>query len=277
MLNKDFKIKSKVILELLEEEDNGLICETLERIMDEELMKPDDQIDLDLIDECVKMIHFFYDNELPKEEKNSVILPFPNSKNKFSKVKRIVTRVALFAGITFFLAFAGNSISVSAFHVNIFGNIVEWTQSKVILNWHENNSSSVQVSSAQIYDSLYSKLKNVDFADVMLPYYNLQEYQIKNLNNRSTDFTKSVSFTLYKGNDYINYLVGNFDSQESMDKKTLLGQYSNGEQFIYNGTKFYILAKGSSTHVLFRKQLSEYMLITSYNVDTTKKILSTIK
>jgi hypothetical protein len=89
MINKDFKIKSKVILELLEEDDNELICEALEKIMDDELMKPDDQIDFDLIDECVKMIHVFQGKELPKEKKDGIILPLPNSNNKFSKIKLI--------------------------------------------------------------------------------------------------------------------------------------------------------------------------------------------
>jgi len=277
MINKDFKIANKVILELLREDDNKSICETLERTIDDELMKPDDQIDFDFIDECAKTIHAIYGKELPEEAKDSVILPFSNPERKFNKMKKTITRVALIAGITLVAAFAGNSISASAFHVNVFGNFVEWTQNKVVFNWQDEKSNSSHTSSSQIYDSLYVKLKDSKLTDVMLPNYNLKEYQLKDLEVQSTDRSKEVLFTLFKGNDYINYIATEFSDKAIMDKKTFLGQYSSGEEITINGTKFYILTKGESTRVLFRKQLTEYMLYTSYDVDTMKKILKTIK
>ncbi|HEX3037914.1 MAG TPA: hypothetical protein VHO94_02855 [Oscillospiraceae bacterium] len=280
MTNKDFKTKNKVIMELLKGDDTELITETLEKIMDDELMKPDDQIDFDLIDECVKMIYVYNEKDLPEETKDNAVIPFPNLMNKFNIIQKMITRVAVIAGITLIVAFVGNSISASAFHVNVFGNIVQWAQNKVTFNWQEENSSvsSVScVSNARIYDPLYSKLKDNNLTGVMLPNYNLESWKIGNVKVAHAATTPKISFVLSKDNDYINYYVTKFANEEKMGQETLLGQYTTGEEFDYNGMKFYMLKKDGNTSVLFTKQLTEYMLFTSFDMATTKEVLKTIK
>lgn len=280
MINNDFKTITKVTCDLLKEDDNGEICEALEQMMDDELMKPDDEIDFDFIDKCSQVIYEFHGRKLPKEDKTSEKESFNQERQKNSRVKGIIERVALFEGISFIIAIAGNSISASAFHINLFGNIAEWAQNKVVFNWKKDDTSSSfikQGTQSAAYNPLLEKLKENNIANIMLPYYHLDDYQISNMKVKCTNNTNKISFVLGKENEYINYFATEFSNAEKMGQQTLLGEYTHGEEFDFGGVKFYILIKGSGTRVLFKKQLTEYMLYTSFNVETTKEILKTIK
>ena len=174
MVKKDLKIASKVILELLKEDDNKLVSETLERMMEEELMKPDDQMDFDFIDECAKTIHILHREEFPEVKSISTVHSSANEKKSFTKVSGNLRRFVLVASIVLIVAIVFNSVSVFAFHVNVFGNFIEWTQNKVIFNWNAESASTSSISNQQTYHTLYAKLRENNLTDVILPNYDLQ-------------------------------------------------------------------------------------------------------
>lgn len=276
MANKDFNSANKVIFDLLAGDDES-ICDTLEKMIDDELIKPDDQIDFDFIDDCGKAIHTLHGEDIPENQEAGKSIYLFSHKQKSSKVNGRIKRFALIASVVLAIGIAGNSLSVFAFHVNVFGSFVQWTQDKVVFNWSSEGSNSNTTSNSieQNNQSLNIQLKDNNISDIMLP--DIKIYQTQKIKIRTIDHTIEVSFTLKKDKDYINYFITRFSDKAKMDSETILGQYSSGEKFEANGTEFYILVGSENTRVLFRKQLTEYLLSTTYNKETIKKVLETIK
>ena len=122
------------------------LLEAFDAIIDEELAKPDDEIDAKLIEDCVNDWYEVSGIEKPAFDIENSIAKI----NKHLKIEKrkvafyrtpFVKMVASFV-IIFGIAFLANFITLKAFKINLFDNVVEFGKDFIKFDFNRNGSTS---------------------------------------------------------------------------------------------------------------------------------------
>lgn len=212
-MNKD------ILKEILYSKSEQFSLSDIEQIMNDELEKPADEMDTDLVDRCLDILES-HENEIARKK----------------PLKLKITKV-LVAAVIFTLVIAA-SIPVCAkhFNVNIPDGIVQFY----------NNRLHINISNDEYVDDIVSLLERDGFDDWVLPNELLTpDTKITDYKTSKNQYIKSSSFK-FKSTSYYGFIIienSNFANQEILsDNCEIVKTLKNGtDVLICNTDDCYIL------------------------------------
>ena len=180
---------------------NESVEENLKRIIDEELEKPKEEIDSDLLEYCLDEL-----GRLESEKSNIVAgegkeLISNEKKVKYRKKKWIIVAAAV-------LLFIVGAVSVSAIvdQGDLWKGVIEFYDDHIRINFKQRESDDAENYSMPVSE-LAQELKKHGFDSVLLPEAILSdEYEITNIEYEETELilTANVVFKNAKGAGYVH-------------------------------------------------------------------------
>jgi hypothetical protein len=122
------------------------LLEAIDDIIDEELVKPEDEMDASLIEDCVNDWYEVSGIEIPAFDVADNIAEIKKNlemgKKKFTHFRTIFIKIAASFVIILGIAFIVNIISIKAFKINIFDNVVEFGKDIIKFDFNNNVPSN---------------------------------------------------------------------------------------------------------------------------------------
>lgn len=262
-------IKSSDILRFVKDKSVDLPKEELERIIEEELNKPENEMDADLIEYCLDALNEIENNNLVeiKAERTS------DSKEKlinkpFKKFFAMVAAVAI-------LAVGSLSVFAAVSDVSILDGLVELYNKYIVVRFDKSDDKADDYE--LLGTELAEELKENGIYPVLLPEALLSdeskiteiEYQFWDV---LTSVTISFSYKNEKGYVSINQYDPIVESGES--------EYPNAKYkttIDVNGIQVHIFEQNRKGTITFKDGHTEYTIISSMNVEQAIEFAKTIK
>lgn len=252
--NKDFE---KIILDKVAQCNDNPTLSELEAKLENELSKPEAEIDFGLVDELTLSIIEFNDYTPINN----------NTKEKLKELKRLqnarkkrfkMPRWAVGLSVACFLLLFGNVCTVAAWNVDLFSFIVELTKGGVVIDFSRNDDSeTLPVFDTDPY-SIKDKCAEMNIS-VELPHYLPDGFSLANMECDSSD-CKYIGAVYKNGKQLINL---NIESYED----SLVGIPSDSHnltEFNINGRSAVMSREDNQMIMIFR---SEDYLITIMTID----------
>ena len=239
----------------------------LRQIIDEEMEKPEDEMNPDLIEYCLDMLNKeTNDISNAKSEK-------PAMKHISIKLKKIVSVAAVVA----ILLVGTLTASAVIFDVNLFDGLVEVYTDYVRINF---DKSDDKADSYEFLDTeLAKELAENGFTDVLLPEAIFSEdFEITDITYEHFEYTSSANiYFKYKNKrDYIH--ISKYTLEELVPDVEYLHVTSDVEAIEVNGTTVYCFSQMRKlSTIAYLDGLTHYTIQLPTDLKTAKEIAKTIK
>lgn len=249
---------------------DGSLEENFNKIIDEEMEKPEEEMDTELIEYCLDKLSRLEAKTHTTEEKKGN--GDSNGKHIKLKPKKVII---LAAAIALFLV---GTLSVSAivFDVNFFDGIVELYNDYIRINFDktDNKADGYQLLGTE----LAKELADHGFGKVLLPEaFFSDEIAISKIEYEPGEYTNSATITFkYK------YKPGSFNiTKYAMDDLVpdveFLHVTSNIEEITVNGITVYCFKQQKVASINYRDDLSLYEFHIQFKLDEAIEFAKTIK
>jgi hypothetical protein len=154
-------ISDKAFLNLIQDKTLGTSKEELEQILNEELEKPEDKMDADLIEYCLDSLSKLESTEDLGLEKEKV----GDSNGK--RIRYSLKRVAAIAAAAVLMIVGMVSVSAIAFNVNLFDSLVEFYDNHIRIRFDNSNDKADEYK--LLGSELAKELAENGISPVLLP------------------------------------------------------------------------------------------------------------
>lgn len=247
---------------------DGSLEENLNKIIDEEMEKSEEEIDTELIEYCLDKLSKLEAETPATEEKKGN----GDSNGKHIKFKKFIVVAAAVA-----VLFVG-TISASAiiFDVNLFDGIVELYNDYIRINFDktDDKADTYQLLGTE----LAKELADNGFNEVLLPEAFFSEYyEIQKMEYDVTEvvITANITFNYENKHGYIN--ISKYSMQEIVPDVEFLNVTSNIEELTIGNTTVYCFMQDESAAITYRDGLSIYFIQIPMNLDEAIEFATTIK
>lgn len=249
---------------------DGSLEENLNRIIDEEMEKSEEEMDTELIEYCLDKLSKL-ETETPdtEEKKGNGDSNDKHIKLKFKKI------VAIAAAIAVFLV---GSLSVSAvvFDVNLFDGIVELYNDYIRINFDKTDDKADEYQ--LLGTELAKELADNGFDEVLLPEAIFSEYyEIQKMEYDVTEviITANITFNYKNKHGYIN--ISKYAMEEIVPDVEFLNVTSNIEELTIGRTTIYCFMQDDATAITYRDGLFIYFIQIPLSLDEAIEFAKTIK
>lgn len=249
---------------------NGSLEENLNRIIDEEMEKSEEEMDTELIEYCLDKLSKLEAEALDTEEKKGN--GDSNGKHIKLKFKKII---AIAAAIAVFLV---GTLSVSAvvFDVNLFDGIVELYNDYIRINFDKTDDKADEYQ--LLGTELAKKLADNGFDEVLLPEAIFsEEYNITKMEYETFEYINSVNITFEYKNKLGNIQISEYAIEEIVPDVEFLNVTSNIEEIEIGNVTVYCFMQNKSAAITYRDGLSVYFIQLPMNIDEAIEFAKTIK
>lgn len=254
--------------------DKSLDChlkEKLASIIDEEMEKPEKEMDTGLIEYCLdalaKIEEKTTDGEEYKKGKGD-----SNGKHIKLTLKKII---AIAAAIAVLLV---GSISTSAivFNVNLFDSIVELYNDYIRINFDKTDDKSD--NHQLLGNELIKELSDKGFNEVLLPEAIFSdEYSITKIEYETVEYINSVNITFqYKNKPGVIYIT-KYSMSDMVPDIEFLNVTSDIETINVSDVTAYCFMQGKSASINYKDGLTLYTIQIPTNLENSLEIAKTIK
>lgn len=249
---------------------DGSLEENLNRIIDEEMEKSEEEMDTELIEYCLDKLSKL-ETETPdtEEKKGNGDSNGKHIKLKFKKI------VAIAAAIAVFLV---GSLSVSAvvFDVNLFDGIVELYNDYIRINFDKTDDKA---DAYQLLNTeLAKELADNGFDEVLLPEAILSdEFDITKIEYESGELTNSANITFKYKNKLGCFSITKFTMDEIVPDFEFLNVTSTIQELKIGNTTVYCFMQNKSAAITYRDGLSIYFIQIPLKLDDAIEFAKTIK
>lgn len=256
-------ISDKAFLEFMRDDTLELSRERLERIIDDELEKPENEMDTGLIEYCLDALEL---NEKPAAVVSAAHTP--------AGAKRRV-RKALIAAAAVIMLFTG-LISFSAATDNALWNgLVEFYDNDIRI--HFNKSDSNALKHKLLGTDLAMELAENGIAPVLLPAVMLtDEYEIVSIEYEETVAITSANIKFKWGDKKGNMIVEKYMQRDMLSNL----DYVNADYFEtieVSGVEIYIFRQNRRTTITYLDGLTHYDIYTPLDFENAIEFAKTIK
>lgn len=277
-MKDDKQILKEIMLEACSNNDALFIALNTE--IDEELDKPDSEVDLSVIDDCVEEGLATTDFEYTRvdiEKQKSLILDQVKAKDKKRSSFTRLTRVAAAFCIICLGLFLINTVSVQAFQVNLFDEIVEFGKGVLKFDFTKDNGKPLELNTTE--EDPYGLIQECEKCQLspLLPtyiptgfkLYNFQVDEVEGLRNditilfKNNDQTISFDICIYQNNNTPEFITPNESNQ--IEKKQI------------NGYDIYVTTNETQKEAIFKVENSTYFVGADIELGEFTKILESMK
>lgn len=248
---------------------NGSIEERLGKIIDEEMEKPEKEMDTELIEYCLDRLTKIEGNETDIEKKKG---------NGDSDDKRIKFNAKRFFAIATVAVLLVGTISASAiiFDVNLFDGIVEIYNDYIRINFDktDNTADDYQLLGTE----LAKELADNGFDAVLLPEEILSsDYKITKTDYEFTEVITSVDIIFKHKNKTGCAYISKYYMEEIVPDIEFLNVTSNIEELEIGNITVYCFMQNDSAAITYRDGLSIYFIQVPMNLEEAIEFAKTIK
>ncbi|MDD2362019.1 MAG: DUF4367 domain-containing protein [Oscillospiraceae bacterium] len=197
------------------------LYQQLQAAIDNEMSKPDDEINPDTIKHCVDLLHSIGDYELPaNSDIKNYLADIKGKKRKRLAVKSLV-RVASLAATFIVIVGVTNYISARAFNFNFINSIIQVGSD--FFNIDFGNTDGPLLNAEQIKTELREKSEKEGF-NLLLPGYYPQGFSINEFRVDHLRYNTNISIVL-KAKDTSLKLFINKNNKGDLAFRILKGEY----------------------------------------------------
>ena len=262
-------INSSDILRFIKDKSVDLPIEELERIIEEELNKPENEMDADLIEYCLDALNELESNDTVeiKAERTS------DSKDK--KTYKPFKKIFVAAAAVAIVAIGSLSVFAAVSDVSILNGLVELYNKYIIVRFDKSDDKADDYE--LLGTELAEELKENGIYPVLLPEALLsKETQITEITYEFTDVITSANIGFVYGNEKGNLMIDKYNPQINIGKSEY-PYAENATMIDVNGISIYVLEQNEKGTIAFVDGHTEYTIISSMNVEQAIKFAKTIK
>lgn len=263
MKETDFK-------KFLDDESWNYKQDTIQQMMEKELEKEPEDINMEFVDACMKYLTGY------SEDKASV------NDNKSSH-KRINFKRLLIAAVIIVLTL---SIGITAYaranEMRISDVLVDIFSDHATVDYSEKDNAELDADVPYDSTKLYKELKEGGIEDIMLPldlYY--AEYERLDWFNDFTEY--SVGFVADTGNHRMSIDIETYTDKKWITNPDIMGEFTASKKIEVNGIDVYLFEidgdkpRKVKTSISYQIGLTQYFINCYYNIDEAEQFVKTMK
>lgn len=251
--------------------------ESLDCLLSKELIKPYPDRDYDLIKELTQTIITLDDKEV-KIDKNKSFENLMINYGKRERARFRIFRSVAAALLVFTLLFTVNMASISAFNIDLFGEIVEFGDDLIRFNFNNTGQKNIELEKST--EDPYGLKAEIDRLGIisMLPTYIPDGYGLKSLETDSIEENSYDYLSLNYSNDeyIINIDITQYNDMIS-DNIGLPSENGNLERININELDIFILSEDGWYRSIFSKGSVVYGVSTNSDYASLLEILKSFK
>lgn len=266
--------KEDIISRVLSENSSDIVktAEELEAMLDKELSKPENEIDFGLVNQLSIAVNEAAGNKPYDIDVNQKLMEFESRKAAEKKRFRIPTWSVGLIAACLVLIF-GNVYTVSAWNMNVFSFIVEFTKGGATIDFDNSiNEVVIPVSDNDPY-GIIAKCAEIEMT-TETPHYIPDGYVLTDMQIEKNQNRKYASFLFAKDNQKISFT---FESYNDGEQIGIPSDEHNISEINVNGHKAAVSKEDNQVLVVFRT--GEYlvtMFTQDVNYDECEKIIESI-
>lgn len=243
---------------------------TIEQMMEKELEKEPEDINMEFVDACMNYLTGYSENKAP--EKDKVI----NNKTRHKRIKfsrlliaAIIIVVSVSIGITSYAK--ANDIKITDVFVEIF-----YEHATIDYSNKENTTQDAAIP----YNStkLYKELQEGGIEDIALP-TDLYSAKYENLNWYNNDISNSVGFVAKVENENVSIYIETFSNENLIANIDIQGQFTASKKIEVNGMDVYLFERNGDdpkkvlTTISYQTGLTQYGIDCHYSIDEAEQFI----
>lgn len=249
---------------------DGSLEENLNRIIDEEMEKSEEEMDTQLIEYCLdKLSNLEVETPATEEKKGNGDSNGKHIKLKFKKVIAIAAAIAVFLVSTL-------SVSAVVFDVNLFDGIVELYNDYIRINFDKTDDKA---DAYQLLNTeLAKELADNGFNELLLPEaFFSDEYDITKTEYEKGEYINSVNIMFEYKNKLGSIDISKYAMEDIVPDVEFLNVTSNIEELTIGNTTVYCFMQDDYAAITYRDGLSIYFIQIPLNLDDAIEFAKTIK
>lgn len=245
---------------------NGSLGENLNRIIDEEMEKSEEEMDTELIEYCLDKLSKLEAETLDTEEKKGK--GDSNGKHIKLKFKKIVAIAAAIA----VLLVGTLSVSAVVFDVNLFDGIVELYNDYIRINFDKTDDKADEYQ--LLGTELAKELADNGFDEVLLPE---AKFEIIKITYEAGEYINSANITLEYQDELCNIDITQFSMEEIVPDVEFLNVTSEIKEVKNGNITIYCFMQGDYAAITYKDGLSVYFINIPLDLEETVEFAKTIK
>lgn len=250
---------------------NGYSEKMLSDIINEEMQKPEEEMDTELIEYCLDALNKIEGktSNIEDKKKGKGDSNGKHIKYKFKKAVAIaVAAVMLIVGAV--------SVSALVFNLNPFDGMLEFYEDYIHIRFdnNDNKASDYKLLSSELAEDL---AKN-GISPVLIPEALLSDNcEILSVEYEKTDavITANVSFKYRGSNGYI--CISSCETIDFLPPTDYLDTDNRVESITVSGIAIFILEQNSKGTIAYQDNLTEYLIVTEMSFEDAIEFAKTIK
>lgn len=262
-------IKGSDILRFIKDESVDLPKEELERIIEEELNKPENEMDADLIEYCLDALNEIESNDIVD------IKAVGTSDSRKKLINKPLKKIFAVSAAIAILAIGSLSVFAAVSDVSILDGLVELYNKYIVVRFDKSNDKAEDY---ELLDTeLAQELKETGIHPVLLPEALLSDKaRITEIEYEFTDAITSVNIDFVYGKENGNIIISKYDSAVSIGESEY--PYASVPTLInVNGITIYVLEQNRKGTITFIDDHTEYTIVSSMSYEQAIEFAKTIK
>lgn len=249
---------------------DGSLEESLNRIIDEEMEKSEDEMDTELIEYCLDKLSKLEAIAPDTEEKKG------NGDSNGKRIKLKFKKVIAIAAAIAVLLVGTLSVSAVVFDVNLFDGIVELYNDYIRINFDKTDDKADDYQ--LLGTELAKQLADNGFDTVLLPEAFFSEYyEIQKMEYDVTEVVITANLTFSYENKHGCINISKYAMEEIVPDVEFLNVTSNIEELTIGNTTIYCFMQDDAAAITYRDGLSIYFIQIPMNLDEAIEFAKTIK
>lgn len=239
--------------------------ETIEMMMEKELEKDIQEINIDFVDACMNYLTGYSIGKTPKE-KGEVIKKRKKMRIKFSRIMiaAIIVVFSFSIGITVYAK--ANDMHISDVFVNIFDDraVIKYSD-KDLLEKYSNNLDG---------NKLYNELEAEGIENIMLPFdlYNTP-YKIA-----MKEFDENAKVVVVEFENNVQVKLKEFEQETNIKNLEIAGTFVSSKQIKVNNIDIYLFEKKNNntnqTLISYQIELTQYLITVDGDIIAAEKFVT---
>ena len=249
---------------------DGSLEENLNKIIDEEMEKSEEEMDTELIEYCLdKLSKLEAETPDTEEKKGNGDSNGKHIKLKFKKVIAIAAAIAV-------LLVGTLSVSAVVFDVNLFDGIVELYNDYIRINFDKTDGKADEYQ--LLGTELAKELADNGFGEVLLPEAIISdEFEITKIDYELGEYMSSANITFKYKNECGSFFITEYTMEEIVPDVEFLNVTSNIEKLTISNTTVYCFMQNKVASINYRDDLSLYTIQIPVELNDAIEFAKTIK